>query len=261
MGFVKDLETISGFNKMNPKFYDAECLTVYFETKTEIVSRLLPPPLKPADFPIGAVFLANYPKTNFGVSYLESALFLLAQHDGDDGVYCLSMPVTNDIALILGRELFGYPKKMAKISFEREGKNITGWTERKGTRFMEIRATFNGNFNDVGFQQMFETENESNPNTTVYNFKYFHAPDRNGFDYNPRLMKEEIESNHKSKEMGEAEIIIKPSEHDPWMDVEIVKVYGATYTVGDNTMLPGSVVAETEQAEFAPFSLMKLDSI
>ena len=59
--------------------------------------------------------------------------------------------------------------------------------------------------------------------------------------------------------MGEAELTFRPSEHDPWCDVEIVRVLGAMYTVSDNTMLPGHVVAEVEQAEFVPYAFMKLD--
>ena len=94
MGFIKSLEGISAHNQKNGEFYDAEVLTVYFETKQEVVTRLLPPPLKPAALPIGAAFVANYPKTNFGVSYLESALFLLAQYGGEDGVYCLAITAT-----------------------------------------------------------------------------------------------------------------------------------------------------------------------
>jgi acetoacetate decarboxylase len=261
MGFVKTVEEISEKYQPNGEFYDAEVLTVYFETKSEVVERLLPPPLKPAALPIGAAFVANYPKTNFGVTYLESALFLLAQHNGEEGAYCLSMPVTNDIALILGREVFGYPKKMAEIGFEREGDDIRGWTERNGTRFFEVKARLNGKFNDVGVQQMMADEIESNPDVTVYNFKYFPAPEREGFDYNPRLVKEVVKRKNKSVEMGEAELILQPSEHDPWIDVEIVRVYGAIYTVGDNTMLPGSVVAEADQAEFTPFAFMKIDAL
>jgi acetoacetate decarboxylase len=171
------------------------------------------------------------------------------------------MPVTNDIALILGREVFGYPKKMAEIGFEREGDDIRGWTERHGTRFFEVKARLNGKFNDVGVQQMMADEIESNPDVTVYNFKYFPAPEREGFDYNPRLVKEVVKRKNKSVEMGEAELILQPSEHDPWIDVEIVRVYGAIYTVGDNTMLPGSVVAEADQAEFTPFAFMKIDAL
>ena len=261
MGFVKTVEEISEKYQPNGEFYDAEVLTVYFETKSEVVEKLLPPPLKPSALPVGAVFVANYPKTNFGVKYLESALFLLAQHNGEEGAYCLSMPVTNDIALILGRETFGYPKKMAEIGFEREGDDISGWTERHSIRFFEVKATLNGEFNDVGVQQMITEEMKSNPDVTVYNFKYFPAPDRVGFDYNPRLVKEVVQRKNKSIEMGKAELKFRQSDHDPWADVEIVRVYGAIYTVGDNIMLPGSVVAETDQVEFSPFAFMKLDVI
>ena len=102
---------------------------------------------------------------------------------------------------------------------------------------------------------------ESNPDVTVYNFKYFPAPDRGGFDYNPRLIKEVVERRPKSIEMGEAELTLRPSEHDPWFEVEIVRVYGSIYTVGDNTMLPGKVVAEVDQTEFTPYAFMKLDAI
>ena len=261
MGFIKTMEEISENYRDTGEFYGAEVLTVYFETKTEVVERLLPPPLKPTAMPVGAAFVANYPKTNFGISYLESALFLLAQHNGEEGAYCLAMPVTNDMALILGREVFGYPKKMAEIHIEREGNDIRGWTERHDIRFFEVKAKLTGKFNDEFAQQMLTESMESNPDVVVYNFKYFPAPERAGFDYNPRLIKEVVKRNPKTIRMGEAELIIRPSEHDPWSDVEIVRVLGAMYTVGDNSMQPGSVVAEVDPAEFAPYAFMKLDAI
>lgn len=102
---------------------------------------------------------------------------------------------------------------------------------------------------------------KSNPDVVVYNFKYFPSPEREGFDYNPRLIKEVVKRNSKSIELGQAELILRPSEQDPWCDVEVAKVYGAVYTVGNNTMLPGSVVAEISQAEFMPYAFMKVDAI
>jgi acetoacetate decarboxylase len=261
MGFVKTSKEISERYGKSGEFYDAEVLTVFFETKQEIVERLLPSPLKPTALPVGAAFVANYPKTNFGVTYLESALFLLAQYNGEEGVFCLAMPVTDDIALILGREVFGYPKKMAEIKLEREGNVVKGWTERHGIRFFEVKAKLTGKFNDAMAQQMIIQSMETNPDVTVYNFKYFPAPEGEGFDYNPRLVKEVITRKPKSIEMGEAELILRPSDHDPWCDVEIVRVLGALYTIGDNTMLPGNVVAEVDQTEFAPYAFMKLDAL
>jgi acetoacetate decarboxylase len=153
MGFVKTIEEISEKYLETFEFYDAEMLTVYFETNTETITQLLPPPLNPAADPIGIVFVANYPKTNFGVTFLESALFLTAEYGGDEGIYCLSMPVTNDMAMIGGREIFGYPKKMGEIYFQHEGNHARGWTERHGTRFLEIKAEFNGKFNDEMLNQ------------------------------------------------------------------------------------------------------------
>jgi acetoacetate decarboxylase len=261
MGFVKTMDEIAARHRETGDFYDAEVLTVYFETKPEIIQALLPPPLTPGPLPIGAVFVANYPKTNFGVSYLESALFLMVAHNGEEGVYCLSMPVNNDMALILGRETFGYPKKMAHIYLEREGNDFRGGTERHGVRFLEMKARIEGSFNDPGAQQFIAEMTQTNPDIAVYNFKYFPNPERTGFDYNPRLIKETVKRRFKHIEYGEAELFFNPSPHDPWSDIEIVKVIGALFTISDNSMLPGDVVAEIDPVEFAPYALMKIDDL
>ncbi len=261
MGFVKSMEEIQRNHQPNAVFYDAEMLTVYFETKPEIVTRLLPPPLKPAKDPFGGAFVANYPRTNFGVTYLESALFLLAEYNGEEGAYCLAMPVTNDMALILGREVFGYPKKIADISFKRDGEVVEGWTERHGSRFFEARARLTGRFNDEAAQKMMMERMAARMDMVVYNFKYFPAPERNGFDYPPQLIREIVQLRPNSLEMGEAELVFRSSDHDYWGEVEIVRVLGAVYTNGTNTMLPGSVVAEVDPMVFAPYAFMKVDAM
>ncbi|EFK05715.1 conserved hypothetical protein [delta proteobacterium NaphS2] len=48
MGFVKSLEEILAKKRSSSDFYDAEMLTVFWETKPEVVAKLLPPPLEPA---------------------------------------------------------------------------------------------------------------------------------------------------------------------------------------------------------------------
>ncbi|MGA3084015.1 MAG: acetoacetate decarboxylase family protein [Thermodesulfobacteriota bacterium] len=261
MSFVKSKEEMVFYDVPQVEFYGAEMLTVYFETKPEIVARLLPAPLRPAILPVGAAFVANYPKTNFGVSYLESALCLLADYNGEQGIYILSMPVTNDMALILGREVFGYPKKIANIALNKNGDLIEGWTERHGTRFFEVTAKMTGKFNDEGVQQLLLETLKDESDTIVYNFKFFQAPERKGFDYNPRLMREIVRFRRESMKLGEAQMVFRSSKHDYWGDVEIVRVLGAVYSVGNNTMLPGKIVAEADPEAFAPFGFMKLDAM
>lgn len=260
MGFIRSMEELEQSAKNRFEFYGAEMLTVFFETKPETAARLLPPPLEPADLPLAMAFTANYPKTNFGVSYLESALFLQAKFKGEDGLYCLAMPVTDDMAMIGGREVFGYPKKIGRISLERAGDEFHGWTERHGVRFLDMKAKMTGSFNVKEYQELIVALLESPDNMVVFNYKYFMAPELMGFDYNPRLIREEIETNPTKIEIGEAEMVFQSSEHDPWGDVEIVRILGAVYAVGDNSMLPGSVVAEVDQLEFAPYAFMKVDS-
>lgn len=261
MGFVKSAQEIAA-NAWKPgEFYDAEMVTVLFETTPETLKRLLPPPLKPSALPIGFVFVADYPRTNFGVVYKESALFLQAEFNGEEGYYCLSMPVTDDIALILGREIYGYPKKIADIHLASKGKEIEGWTARHKVRFLETKVRLTGKCNEEWAQSVIAQKFQSPSDIVIYNFKYFPAPEGSGFDYNPRLIREVVRMNHRVVELGEATLTLKSSQHDPWGDIEVVRVLGAAHTVGHNVMLFGSVVAETDTAQFAPFAFMKLDDL
>jgi len=99
-------------------------------------------------------FCRRLPRTNFDVVYKESALFLRVVYDGDEGGYCLSMPVTSDMAMAGGREFLGFPKKMADIHFKRDGRSVEGWTERRGVRFVHIRASLTGKLNDPAAQEI-----------------------------------------------------------------------------------------------------------
>jgi acetoacetate decarboxylase len=262
MGFVKSFQEIMANIRPTADFFDAEILMVFWETKPEIIARLLPPPLKPAKDPVAMAFVAFYPRTNFDVTYKESALFVRAAYNGEEGNYCLAMPVTNDIAMAGGREVFGYPKKMAEIHFARNNGLAQGWTERRGVRFMEVRARLTGKFNDEEAQKkLMETtlENDGSIRGISYNFKHFPAPEGGAFDYNPRLVRQETILRPKEMLLGEAEIILKASDYDPWAEVEVVKMLGALYTKGDNSMLGGKVVAEVDLMQFAPYAFLKWD--
>jgi acetoacetate decarboxylase len=259
MGFVKSYEEIAKGALETFDFFDAEILTAIWETKPEIVERLLPPPLKPSEKPIAVAYVANFPRTNWGEPYLEGALFLRAKFDGSEGSYCLAMPVTDDIALIGGREIMGFPKKIGAIQLNREGNYVKGWAERHGVRFFELKATLSGKFNTQDAEDIFAQVFVPGANAVYYNFKYFASPDWNTFDYNPRLVKEEVEVRQKSMEVGEVEVVLQSSDYDPWVEVEVVRVLGAVYTKSDFSMQKASVVAEVDPATFAPYSSMKVD--
>lgn len=237
-------------------------ITVLWETKSKIVEKLLPRPLKPASRPIAFVFIANYSSTNQGLPYYEGALILRCKYNNEQGNYYLAMPVTDDRAMIGGREIFGFPKKIANVHLERTDKEVYAYSERLGTKNIEIRAKLTGKFNDPETPKIIKELGllpGRGKNTINYNFKYFPAPNKEGFDYKPWLVKQETTVRPKSMEMGEAEIVLNSTIHDPWGEIEVVKVLGALYLKTDNTMLPGEVVAEVNPDEFLPYSYIKWD--
>jgi len=261
MGFVKSRDELRKNARGKGglyEFYDAEMLAVMWETKPQIVKRLLPPPLKPVEKPLVTAFIANYPRTNFGPQYSEGALFLRAQFDGIAGNYCLAMPVTRDTAMAGGREEFGYPKKMADIRFKRSANSVRGSVERHGVRFFEVRAKLAGKTNTEEFQSIVLGET-SEEGAVAYNFKHFFSPGKIGFDYKPRLIRERTILRPNVIEWAEVEVLLAHSEHDPWAEVEIVRMLGAVYTVGHNTMLRGEVVAEVDPVAFEPYAFLKWD--
>ncbi|MFX1274249.1 MAG: acetoacetate decarboxylase family protein [Promethearchaeota archaeon] len=257
MSFKKNLEEWETVKELI--FYDAEVLSVLWETKPEIVERLLPPPLKPVSKPIVSAFVANYPKTNFGVSYLESAISLNAEFDGEEGNYYLAMHVTNDMALVGGREKYGYPKKMGNIYISREKRNAEGWAERYGTRLLDIKTKLNNRLNAADAMEIFEGNMGPELLMIGYNYKHFPSPTGDGYDYNPRLIRTEVGIKPNQFKLGQAEIKLGATESDPWSEIEIVRVLGAYFLKGNVYLRQGSVVAEVGREEFEPYSFIKWD--
>ena len=261
MGFVRSFQEVMANARTTAEFYDAEMLSVFWETKPEIIRRLLPPPLKPAASPLAMAFLANYPKTGFGIAYQESALFVSAEHQGVEGNYCLAMPVTDDMAMVYGREYYGFPKKMAEVHITQDGDNFEGWTQRRGHRFMEVRAKLTGQFNDPEAEKKHfrQVNKDGTFRGIAFTYRFFPGPNAELADYNPWLVRQETVFRPKTIKFGEAQIAFQHSPYDPWAEVEVVKMLGAVYMVGDSSMLPGESVARVDPIQFAPYAFKGTD--
>ena len=262
--FVKSYKDLMKSGKPTADFYDAEMLNLVWETTPEAIENLLPPPLKPAPRPLVFAFIAYYPSTNFSVPYHESALLVKASYKGEEGFYCLSMPVTDDMAMAGGREGWGYPKKMANISFSRDGDTVTGYTERHGIKFMQVKARLSGKVNNdnaaldeirgLGINPDGEFSDKS------YLFKHSPSPVKSGlFDYPPLLVEGTTRFRPKTFTWAEAEIELTPSEYDPWSELPVERMLGGFYTVGDNSMLHGRVLQKVNELEFLPYSFLKYE--
>lgn len=242
MGFVTTQEDLERYYGLGVRVLsDARMLAVVFQTTPETQKRLLPPPLEPADSPTGLMFVADYATTNLGPGYLEAALFLHCSFAGEAGSHCLSMPITNEARMHNGRDIFGFPKKLADVHLEREGQTARGWVERHGIRFVDIAAELTG------------TLPELPPQAPNFLFKGMPRADlQPGFDGPVFLVRQQTEVVAASVEIGAAKVATLPSADDPWDDVEIVDTHAAIWLESENTLQPGAVVAEVDAEAYLP---------
>ena len=136
----RSLRILSG-GGAGPTWPEAEIITFVAEVDDSTARRWLPPPLEPSEPAKATFFITRYPMTKLGFGYNEAAVLLHATHEGSEYLHCTWMVVDDDTALILGRELLGFPKKIAEIQVDIRSQQPTGSVDRKGYRVLEVSGT------------------------------------------------------------------------------------------------------------------------
>jgi acetoacetate decarboxylase len=265
----KELRAWSKIGPFLPTFTGAEMLWVTFRTDPEVIGAILPKPLVAPPEPIAQAFIARYPETNFGVTYNEGALLIGAVFKDEPGGYCLAMPVDDDMALIGGRERYGYPKKIAdEITVTLDGARATGTVTRKGHELMHIDVELG---DEIGIEALAGPER---PIVTdlegrqallglSFLFKFFPATAGPGFEHAPRLLRQpNLFSPRPGLRAGSGKFELHSSITDPLGDIPVREIVSMTYGVYDNVMLPGRKVATVRNPlRFAPYAFFKTDMV
>ena len=232
-----------------PDFPNAEMLFATFGTHYEIASEIVPRPLSPTREALATVFVAGYPETNFGCVYNEGALFIHCEYKGEKGLYCLSMPVDDDMAMIGGREQFGYPKKLAdKITLKKGTGSVVGSVVRKGAEILRIECQLAGEVDESFMSNLavptVDWDDVQCYKAIVFLFKHFLSPGGSGFDYLPRLIREPVLFRKEGiVRRGSGSVIMTSTSWDPLGEVPVGEIVSMFYGKWHNTMLPGRVVA------------------
>jgi acetoacetate decarboxylase len=131
------------YDMMKPKwlYVDAHYLVADMEIDPDQAKRIVPSPLRLASPAKASLFVAWFPNNTFGSDYREVGLFLHVIHRWTRAIHCPWMLVDDDVALILGRELLGYPKKLGAIEFSIEGDRVRGLASRRGAELVRMEGT------------------------------------------------------------------------------------------------------------------------
>ncbi len=121
-------------------YRDAHYLVADMEVDAKAAARWVPAPLRLASPALASVFTAWFPTTSFGSVYREAGVFLHVLHNGKPAVFSPWMIVDDDVALIIGRELLGYPKKMGNVDFRVDGDRVSGVAQRRGSELIRMEG-------------------------------------------------------------------------------------------------------------------------
>ena len=218
-----------------PPFYyrGAKSIAVAFETDPDAAAEALPAPLALSDPAAAVLSFYEYPWTTFG-PYNEVILSLLVEHKGRPMTYVYHIAVTTEPPMLAGREIWGYPKKLAAIDFRHERDMIYGTLERPaGIRLASAlvrpeRPAPNGH---------------SEPRGAV-SLRYIPAPQAGAERPTcAELIEAEIEQQVHQAWVGTGSVAFaEGSMLDPWNRLPVKKILSASYMVYDMTLGFGKVI-------------------
>jgi len=99
-----------------PYFYADATLMIFKYVTSESAARMVPEIVDLTDPPTAGLVFASYPSSNLG-PYDEVVLYLDVLFNGRPLQFAAFLYVTTDSAMAAGREMGGYPKKIARIEF------------------------------------------------------------------------------------------------------------------------------------------------
>ncbi len=119
-------------------YINARLFLALFNPPEDSIQDLLPAPLRPSQMPLAALMFGEMPCKETG-TFMESGVLVQCVFDNpvtkeeEVGVYFAYNYVNTEIAQVSGREIWGYPRKMAKISLNWRKDTITGKVVRDKT--------------------------------------------------------------------------------------------------------------------------------
>lgn len=129
-------------------YRDAQYLAATVTVDPTAMRPFLPTGVRMTRPGLADLFLAYFPDNPFTPGYLEAGLFVHVKTATATGIHCPWMLVSDDAALILGREVTGYPKKLGSIDWNHTGDTITSSAYRHGVELVSMTATLGDTVKD-----------------------------------------------------------------------------------------------------------------
>ena len=107
------------------RFYDREFIVVTYRTDPEVLRAVVPEPLEVGEPIVKYEFIRMPDSTGFG-DYTETGQVIPVTFQGKPGVFVHSMYLDDDAPITGGREIWGFPKKLANPKVIHDGDVVVG---------------------------------------------------------------------------------------------------------------------------------------
>ncbi|GAB16987.1 Acetoacetate decarboxylase family protein [Gordonia effusa NBRC 100432] len=130
-------------------YRDAHYFSATVDVDVAAMRRWLPPGIRPATPGRAEVFTAWFPECTYGSVYHEAGIFVHIKTIRGTGIHCPWMILDDDVPLILGRELLGYPKKLGRIDWDLDGSAIAASATRRGEQLISMKGVLGETISDA----------------------------------------------------------------------------------------------------------------
>jgi len=205
-----------------------------FEPRPGAVERILPPGMQAAAGP-GMITLLSYPANEIQHPFRELVVMVPVRVGDLAGSYVPYIYVDTDEALIPGRELAGFPKKLAQVEWEREGDRLRGSATRWGRRVLSLEGEITGPLPEA-------LAGARREQAVPPSINYKLVPGPAGEIEIEEITSVQLEIEPRQQEIGQARVHCEKSDWDPVAEL-VPDCEGALIVMlSDNTIPPGRVL-------------------
>lgn len=215
------------------RFFNREFFIITYRTDPEALAEVVPAPLEVGDPIVKYEFIRMPDSTGFG-DYTESGQVIPVTFNGQSGGYVHAMYLDDDSPIAGGRELWGFPKKLASPRFAVEKETLVGTLDFGSIRI--ATAT-------MGYKHRTLAEADVMPALTAANFLLKIIPHVDGTPRVCELVRYYMEDIvFKGAWAGPAALELFHHALAPVAQLPVREVLGATHILADLTLGLGEVV-------------------
>jgi len=218
------------------QFRDNRIISILFKTTSEVLQELVPKPLVPNQNNLMFIYIGELNIENPTVgkySYLEAGIGVPVAFSKTLGNYAVYLYLDKALAIVGGREIWGWPKKDAQISFIEQDGKISAKIERFGITLIAVTANLLKKSDSIPHQ----------PDLPWFNLKIIPSVKKNA-PPDVKQLTSTINVNSKTKELYSCKATLKLSSSpvDPLGNIKVLEIVDAQFKVTDFVLDYGKIL-------------------